>query len=489
MIKQFLFIFIFLLQNSFFYSQTKSNLNTEIEKLKSDDALKHAVWGICVMPVEKDTILAEYNSSISLTPASTLKIVTTGAVLSTFGSDFKFETQLRYDGVFDASSGTINGNLYIIGGGDPTLESAYFKDRNDSTSITDKWAALLKQKGIKKINGAIIGDASVFDNNTIPAQWIWADIGNYFGAGACGLTYHDNKYILHLKSGVAGSNTTITKTVPAIDGLQITNTVTAGGKGDNAFIYGAPYSNYRIMQGTIPANKNDYELEGSIPDPALLCAQSLEQSLKSIGIAVSDNATTVRILKETNKYVSTDKYLLYTNYSPTLGEIVYWTNFKSINLFAEHLLKYLAYTKSGTGTEDAGTELVINFWKNKGIDVSGWFMNDGCGLSRSNAITTKIETEVLRLMTQDKNFQKFYDSFPVAGEKGSLENMCEHGPAKNNLCAKSGYITRARGYAGYVKNKKGKMLCFSILANNYDCTPTEMKNKLEKVMNTIAEME
>jgi D-alanyl-D-alanine carboxypeptidase/D-alanyl-D-alanine-endopeptidase (penicillin-binding protein 4) len=487
--KQFLFILIFLLLNSFFYSQTKPNLNTEIEKLKSDDALKHAIWSICVMPVDKDTVLTEYNSSISLIPASTLKIITTGAALSTLGSDFKFETQIRYDGVFDAPSGTINGNLYIIGGGDPTLESAYFKDSKDSTSITDKWAALLKEKGIKKITGSIIGDASVFDNNTIPAQWIWADIGNYFGAGASGLTYHDNKYTLYLKSGVVGSNTTITKTLPVIDGLQFVNTVTAGGKGDNAFIYGGPYSNYRIMQGTIPANKNDYELDGSIPDPALLCAQSLEQSLKSIGISVNANATTVRVLKETNKYISTEKYLLYTNYSPTLGEIVYWTNFKSINLFAEHLLKYLAYTKNGTGTEDAGTELVVDFWKKKGIDVNGLFMNDGCGLSRSNVITTKIETEVLRLMTQDKNFQKFYDSFPVSGEKGSLEKMCEHSYAKNNLCAKSGYITRARGYAGYVKNRKGKMLCFSVLANNYDCSPVEMKNKLEKLMIAIAEME
>lgn len=489
MIKRFLIIFLFLSQIIFSYSQSSSKLSIEIEKLKTDEALKHAVWSICVMPVKKDTILAEYNSNISLIPASTLKIVTTGAALSMLGGDFKFETKLQHDGVFDTLTGIIKGNLYIIGGGDPTLESEYFKDKKDSLSTTDKWAELLKKKGIKKIEGAIVGDASIFDDNTIPAQWIWADIGNYFGAGASGLSYHDNKYTLYLKSGATGSKTVITKTIPDIEGLQMVNNVSSGGNDDNAFIYGAPYSYYREIQGTIPANKNNYEVEGSIPDPALFCAQSLEKSLKQIGIKITKKSTTTRILRETNEYLFSNKTTLYKHYSPTLNEIIYWTNFKSNNLYAEHLLKYIAYKKDGIGRENEGTEIITTFWKNKGVDVNGFFMNDGCGLSRSNVITTKTETQILRLMAKDKNFKAYYRSFPIAGKIGPLDNFCEGTSAKDNLCAKSGYITRARGYAGYVKNKKGEMLCFSLLANNYECTPPEMKKKLEKLMIAIAEME
>lgn len=489
MIKRSLIIFLFLSQIIFSYSQSISKLNIEIEKLKTDEALKHAVWSICVMPVKKDTILAEYNSNISLVPASTLKIVTTGAALSMLGGDFKFETKLQYDGVFDTLTGIIKGNLYIIGGGDPTLESEYFKDKKDSLSTTDKWAELLKKKGIKKIEGAIIGDAGIFDDNMIPAQWIWADIGNYFGAGASGLSYHDNKYTLYLKSGVVGSKSLITKTKPDINGLQMVNNVSSGGNDDNAFIYGAPYSYYREIQGTIPANKNNYEVEGSIPDPALYCAQSLESSLKKIGIKITKKATTTRVLKEADEYLFSNKTTLYKHYSPTLNEIIYWTNFKSNNLYAEHLLKYIAYKKDGIGRENEGTEIITAFWKNKGVDVNGFFMNDGCGLSRSNVITTKTEAQILRLMAKDKNFKAYYKSFPIAGKIGPLDNFCEGTSAKDNLCAKSGYITRARGYAGYVKNKKGEMLCFSLLANNYECTPPEMKKKLEKLMIAIAEME
>jgi len=92
-------------------------------------------------------------------------------------------------------------------------------------------------------------------------------------------------------------------------------------------------------------------------------------------------------------------------------------------------------------------------------------------------------------MAKDKNFNAFYNSLPIAGKAGSLGGLCAGTFADNNLRAKSGYITRARGYAGYVKNRKGELLCFSVLANNYNCTPTEMKLKLEKLMVAIAELE
>lgn len=484
------FISLLLFSSGFLYSQLNvQKLNTEIEKLKTDDALKHATWSICVIPQKKDTVICEYNSAISLVPASTLKIVTTGAALALLGKDFRFETKLQYDGSFDTLTGIIKGNLYITGGGDPTLESVYFKDEKDTLSTTDRWANFLKLKGIKKIEGAVIGDASIFDDNLLPAQWTWGDIGNYYGAGACGLSYHDNKYKVYLKSGATGSATTVIKTEPAITDLKLVNSVTSGGSDDNAFIYGAPYSYYRKIQGTIPANRANYDIEGAMPDPALFCAQSLENSLKAIGIAITAKATTVRTLKETEMYTQLPKKTLLTNYSPSLSDIVYWTNLKSNNLYAEHLLKYIAYTEKGIGRESEGTEIITAFWKKKGVDVGGFFMNDGCGLSRSNVITTKTEAQILRVMSKDKNFKAFYESLPIAGKSGSLGNLCEGTFAENNLCAKSGYITRARGYAGYVKNKKGEMLCFSVLANNYECTPSEMKKKLEKLLIAIAETE
>jgi D-alanyl-D-alanine carboxypeptidase/D-alanyl-D-alanine-endopeptidase (penicillin-binding protein 4) len=215
----------------------------------------------------------------------------------------------------------------------------------------------------------------------------------------------------------------------------------------------------------------------------------LEKSLTGIGIKIIRKATTVRHLKEEGKYISPAKQTLYIHYSPDLEKIVYWTNMRSVNLYAEHLLKYIAYTKTGKGSESRGIDAVVAFWKERGADISGWMMNDGCGLSRANVITTKTQVQALRKMYLDKNSKAFLNSLPVAGKAGSLGGLCAGTFAENNLCAKSGYITGARGYTGYVKNRKGEMLCFSLLANNYECSPTEMKRKMENILIAIAELE
>jgi D-alanyl-D-alanine carboxypeptidase/D-alanyl-D-alanine-endopeptidase (penicillin-binding protein 4) len=114
-------------------------------------------------------------------------------------------------------------------------------------------------------------------------------------------------------------------------------------------------------------------------------------------------------------------------------------------------------------------------------------MNDGCGLARANVVTTKTEVQVLNVLSRSKDFNFFYNSLPVAGKAGSLGGLCDGTFAENNMCAKSGYITRARAYSGFVKNHKGELLSFSVIANNYDCTPAEMKRKLEKILVAIAE--
>jgi D-alanyl-D-alanine carboxypeptidase/D-alanyl-D-alanine-endopeptidase (penicillin-binding protein 4) len=462
-------------------------LTKEIETLKDDKALKHATWSIYVINSKTDSVIADYNSNVSLIPASTMKIVTTSAALGMLGSDYVFKTQLQYDGVLDTNSGILKGNLYILGGGDPSLESSYFKEKRDTLSTIEKWALILKAKGIKKITGAVIGDAEIFEDNIIPSQWIWGDVGNYFGAGACGLSYHDNKYIVNFKSGSVGSKASVNSIQPAVEDLQFINDVSAGGNDDSAFIYGAPYSLYRKAEGTIPPNKKNYEIEGSLPDPALACAQALEAALKNTGISISEKSTTVKRLKESNVYKNAPRKNLYAYYSPTLDKIVYWTNLKSINLYAEHLLKFISYKKTGFGTEAKGTELVMNYWKDRGVDMGGFTMTDGCGLSRANVITTKTETQILVKMIKDKNFDAFYKSFPIAGKSGSLGNFCTGTSAENNLRAKSGYINQARGYTGYVKNKKGDLLCFSVIVNNYECSPTEMKRKLERLLVAVAE--
>ena len=70
-----------------------------------------------------------------------------------------------------------------------------------------------------------------------------------------------------------------------------------------------------------------------------------------------------------------------------------------------------------------------------------------------------------------------------------MTSLCKGTFAENNIHAKSGYMTRVRSYAGYCTSKKGNLMTFAIIVNNYDCTAAQMKDKLEKLMIAIAEIE
>lgn len=462
-------------------------LSDAVNTVQNDDAVKQGLLSVCVMRVDSGQVLFENNSSKCMMPASTMKILTTGAALGLLGADYHFETTLEAD-QYDSTTGRIRGDLYIRGSGDPSLESEWFRTKTDS-ALADRWAAVLKKKGIKRIDGKIVGDASLFEDDPLPPGWIWGDIGNYYGAGAYGLNWRDNKYTLSYKTGAAGSKATLQKMEPDVPGLHVNGELTASGAKDEAYIYGAPYSDWHTITGSIPPNKTDYEVDGALPEPPLLCAQELRAALVRAGITVNDSATTVRLLIAAGKTPATNRHALYVHHSPALSDIVYYTNLKSDNLFAELLLKTLSLQRVSVADNAVGTQVVTDYWKAKGVDTKGLFMNDGSGLSRSDLLTTRIQADVLRLIRKEKWSDVFYKSLPVAGKSGSLGSLCDGTVAENNLRAKSGYITRARGYAGYVTDKKGRLLCFSVLANNYTCTPTEMKKKLETILVKIAELE
>jgi len=366
----------------------------------------------------------------------------------------------------------------IIGSGDPTLQSEYFyKDE----SITDKWAKALAEKGITKITGKIIADGSCFER-AIPANWIWGDIGNYFGTTPCGLAFADNKFKILYTSKASGSEAQITGMAPAYmtRTLTVTSKVIAKGTEDEAYVYGDPFSYTREISGTIPPNKTNYEVEAALPDPALLCAEMLQSSLMKLNIQVSPKAVESLYVKDS----LSKRQILYTHYSPTLDKIIYYTNLKSNNLYCESLLRVL-----GKGSPAAGIDAVKNYWKQRGLSTDELFMSDGSGLSRSNTVTTGFLANVLCKVYRDSvNYKFFYASLPVAGKDGSMINLGKNTRIENNMHAKTGYINRARGYCGYVKTKSGKDLAFSILFNNYNCSAKEAKLKLEKFLVELGEL-
>ncbi len=486
-------LFVIFINNAFSQNQIKDssliNLKKEIDYLKKDKSLKHASWSICVMSKKTGKVVIEYNSEMLLTPASTMKIFTTAAALSLLGKDFKFETDLEYSGKID-SSGTLHGKIYVKGGGDPTFGSDRFSNTN-ADLILNSWVEKIKSKGIKKIDGRVIGDADIFDNELVSPEWSWEDIGNYYGCGACGLSIYEDQYHIYFNAGKKiGDSAKIQSVFPDIPYMELINNVKTGkaNSGDNVIIYGSPFSNIRILEGTVPLGKSNYSVEGSIPDPAYFFAYYFNKKLLENGIEIAQLPTTTRFMRIKREPIDSMRVLILKNYSPDLESIVYQTNLKSVNTFAEHFLKILGAKKSSEGSIDAGAEIIENFLSAKKIDIAGFDMNDGSGLSPIDRVTTRQIAEFLLRFINDPTYDAFYNSLPIAGKNGSISSLFKGTVAENNLRAKSGFLSWTRAYAGYVTSGSNDVLSFSIIVNNYDCKPLEMKNKLEKLMILIAEL-
>lgn len=480
--KQYLLILAILLP---VWLYTQNSIDAVLETYKKDKDLAHASYGFCVVDAGTGKVIKEYNPDLALVPASTLKIMTTSAALGILGKDYTYKTNFYSFQKTDSASGATTNNLLIKGSGDPSFNSSYFY--NSDSAFFNPILQKLKSKGIKKVTGSVVADASCFDN-TIPSTWIWGDIGNYFGAGANGLSYRDNKFSLFYTSGGLNSTATLESISPTYFSkkINIQSNVIASGSEDDAFVYGDPNGYSRKVTGTIPPNKSHYEVEAEMPAPPLFFADQLQNELKKNNLAVAD--VKLISMEEANNYPKDQ--LVYTHVSPRLEKIVYYTNTKSNNHYAESLLKTMGAVKSNKqGTTANGITAVENYWKERGVDVTGLHMADGSGLSRANTITTKIQATVLSKIYRDSLlYPAFNTSLPVAGKNGSMVSLCKGTFAENNMRAKTGYINRARGYCGYVKTKSGKELAFSVLFNNYDCSAKEMKLKIEKLLVALVEL-
>lgn len=452
-------------------------LKSGLKSMSKQAGLEHALWGFCLMDPKTGNVLAGYEENKSLTPASSQKVFTTLSALHYLGADYRFETYLEYDGILGKDS-VLQGNIYIRGTGDPTLGSMRI-DSIPADTLLAQWAHIIRKKGINRITGSIIADASAWEDYATVGSWNWDDIGQYYGAGASALNFMENTYTVYYSSTT--KNATIDSVVPEIEGLTFWNDVTVSGSSDNAFIYGAPDNYYRYITGTIPANKKGYAVDGSMPDPPLFLALKLKQALIQSGIPVEKQATTVYALRRAQIPVNPTRRLLYTHTSPTIGEIVKATNMKSNNLYAECLLKAVAKQTSGNGSRSAGADAVTQYCVSAGVDVSGVHIEDGSGLSRLNYFTPKSMCQLLTHANKSSYFSTFYASLPIAGKTGTLKSFADNTSAEGDIIAKSGSMYKVRSYSGYVKTSSGELLTFCVLVNNYSYNNAEIRSALEKL--------
>jgi len=443
-------------------SVAASGQERALKSFLSNPVMSGASFSGCIINTKDGTTVWEYNSVESLIPASVLKVVTSAAALELLGPEYTFLTLLGYTGNLNKRTGVLSGDIIIQGGGDPSLGSPYFSEHYGSFLST--WIQKIKESGIKTINGRVICDDSRYDYQPVPSGWLWEDIGNYYGAGVYGLSLFDNTFLIHFRTSAEGSIPEITGFLPDICRYDLSNQLISYGTSDKGYVFSSPYGSYGWIAGAIPANREDFVLKASIPDPPLLMARLFDLMLDSAGIEVGQTPSTSRI----ENAIPPEMILLSDVESPPLASIIEVLNHESINLYAEHLLKEIGLQFKGKGTTKSGIEVLYSFLQDASADTSGFFIEDGSGLSPLNAVTSKgLSGLMLHMLTKANYPEAFLNSLPEAGKEGTLKSAFCNPAFESNLRAKSGSITRTRSYTGCFTTRSGKLMVFSILVNNF----------------------
>lgn len=446
--------------------------------------MRGASFSLVVKDVQEGRTVYSYDTDRLQSPASVLKTVATATALEILGEDYRYPTTLEYDGILE--NGTLEGNLYIKGSGDPSLGSSHFAPGQNKFLST--WTAALQKAGIKHITGSVISDESIFDTEGVSIKWLREDMGNYYAPGSYGISIFDNMYKLSLQTGAAGTRPVLKGTEPDIPFIRFKNYLKAAPvSSDSAYIIGAPLDDVRYLYGVLPANREAYVLKGDIPDPALYLARYLTDQLQQKGIRVDGSPSCYRIEVEENRWKKGERKEIVTTYSPTLREIASICNHVSHNLYADALVKTVGLQYKPRRNEmissfGRGVQVVKEYWEKKGLDVFPLRMNDGSGLAPADKVSAGFMGELLVYMaTESAVSDAFIASLPQAGIEGSVRNFLKGSKLQGKAHLKSGGITGVRSYAGYI-TKDGRTYAVAVFSNNYSCPMSRMTRALEKLL-------
>lgn len=473
-------LFSFCVKTDSVSTNYRTNFTQKLDSLQNSKNLEAGMIGVSIRKCKTNENIINFNGKKALRPASTLKLLTTATAFATLGENFRYETNLDYSGTI--RNDTLFGNIIIKGSGDPTLGSWRFDETLDYSRLFYDWATKIKNLNVKVIIGNVIANSSVFDDNSVPNTWQWGDIGNYYGASGFGININENLFKAHFKTGkISNQNSNLYLIEPNIPDFDIINEV-VGDKdthGDNVLFFSSPIGNVISAKGKLPINRENFIVKGSIPNPPDLVTHLLKNMLGKLNVS---------ILNQKKVFENTSLTNILKVKSPSLFEICLQTNFDSINLYAECLLKTIATTNNKSGNTENGVEVLKKYWQSKSLNLNDLYMKDGSGLSTVDAISPNTMSEILALVSKESYFTAFHQGIPVVGLDGTMKNILKNKSFAKKFSVKSGTIEKVKSFAGYFKNKKGELMSFSIIANQFNGSESAMSRELVKLFEDMYEI-
>ena len=270
-----------------FQAAAQNAVQTYVNQLKTTEELKEAAWGIKAVKLNGE-VVAEYNSGTRLVPASNMKLITTGVILNELGPDFRFRTRIAYRG--EISEGTLNGDLYIVGGGDPTIG-----DR-DSAAVAlqttfSEWEKIIREAGISRIEGRIIGDGRYFDGERQNHSWMLEDCAAGDGTVLTGLSFGGGLQSFNVTPGAkAGDPAKVEAVFPETPWMEWNHscTTSASGTAEDLYYASTELAPVASMTGTVPAGARTRRITCANSFGAMTCAFYFYRYLENEGIIAAE---------------------------------------------------------------------------------------------------------------------------------------------------------------------------------------------------------
>ena len=489
-------------------AQTSNELQSAAEKLASDPTFSHATVAMSARTIG-GRYLIDLDSDKLLIPASNMKLISTGAALYALGPDYRYETVIGHDG--EIIDGTLHGNLYIVGGGDPTTGS------KDSIAVSvektfGQWKKMLDDAGITRIEGYIIGDGRWLDGMLEEPTWMMNDIGTYYGTGVTGLMFYENMLSFNVSAGKRiGDTPFIVPYYPETPWIEVRYDCSTGlkGSGDKLYMYTSDLAPVAEIRGTFGLDRAAKRVDFANKYPEYTCAAYFQKWLSDRGTECSAGAADFRLEKgwlDTEFEDSTslkDLKVIGSTLSPTLDRIAFETNHASNNLFAETLLRTLGKDLKGSSCYDSSYVALNDILKQLKVDKGPVQIQDGSGLSRQNYISPDFICDFLEAMAGTEVCDKFVRSLPSPGFDGSLNYNMSGYPAtfRARIKVKSGSMNGVRCYSGYIlpsgydmkkigsqtEGLPAETIIFSIMTNSCTSPTWKVRPMLDRMMAALAQ--
>ncbi len=495
-------------------AQDGGTFQSRVDAIVARPEFAHSMFGLELYSLDDGRTVYEMNGPKLFTPASTTKLLTEGTALGLLGADYRFHTEVYRTGPIDAN-GTLGGDVVLVASGDPNLSNRIQPDGTlafenedhaydgspgtkavpgDPLAVIRDMARQIAAKGVKRVTGRVIVDASLFPQGA-------RELGS--GVVISPVSVNDNLVDVSIRPGASeGAPLSVTPS-PSTAYVRFENHATTGAPDSKVEIHWAhdstnvDGSHTVTVTGTMPAGGDAWLFSYAVPEPNRYAEVTLAEALRDAGVEAKARSYTdpVDVGKLSTSYDAGN--VIASHVSPPLSEEIKVTLKVSQNLHAS-MMPYILGSivgKEHADAEQKGFQLEHDFLRSLGLDLDGASQGDGAGGAQSAFFTPDFMVRYLAAMAKRPDFDVLHRALPVLGQDGTLWNIQTDAPAAGHVFAKTGtfgaydklnerLMVTAKGLAGYMTTADGQRLSFALYLNRV-AIPADLEDGVTKIAGQV----